>query len=362
MKILNIKKYNNNYFKRILKIIIFFVFIFFNLYSHYNHKKKIGVIGLAHSNNIGNNLLKYAIFIKLSQLGFDPYIIGMKFKGNDISLLKQYTKVKIINNNFTEIKENEYDILLVNSDQTWRKWNNYFYDIAFLKFSQNWNIPKIVYGASLGVDNWRFTKEDENIAKFLLKNFTGISVREIGSIKFIKQHLGINTIFVLDPTFLIDKKYYLNLIKDFKNDVIIDKTIIFVYSVTNSNILKNYLKTIGKKNKIYFINTKVKNQIKKFIYGIYNCKAVITDSFHGTVFSIIFNKPFISFVYKTRGNERFNTLIELFNINNRIFAYNSIPNLELLETPLNISKNHLKKLKKNSINFLKRNLYKYKYY
>ena len=126
---------------------------------------------------------------------------------------------------------------MVNSDQTWRK-SNFFYDIAFLNFSKNWNKPKFVYAASLGLNTWQLTKEDENIAKNLLKNFTGISVREKGSIKLIESHLGIKPIFVLDPTLLIDKKYYLKLIKNYKNDIPIDNSFIFVYTVTESKIFK----------------------------------------------------------------------------------------------------------------------------
>ncbi len=110
--------------------------------------------------------------------------------------------------------------------------------------------------------------------------------------------------------------------------------------------------------KIYKINSKIENQIRKFIYGIYYCKAVITDSFHGTVFSLIFNKPFISFIFDYNGRERFNTLKEIFKIHNRIFDSNSQPNITLLDTPLKINKTLLKILKNQSINFLKKNLNK----
>ena len=101
---------------------------------------------------------------------------------------------------------------MVNSDQTWRKFSNYyFYDIAFLHFAKNWKKKKIIYGASLGFENWNFSKNDEKIAKECLKNFNGISVREKGDIIKIKKYLGFNPILVLDPTFLIEKKYYLKL-------------------------------------------------------------------------------------------------------------------------------------------------------
>ena len=80
--------------------------------------------------------------------------------------------------NFSEIKEKDYTILIVNSDQTWRKWNTDFYDIAFLRFAKDWNVPKFIYATSIGFNKWSFNKTDENLAKILLKNFTGISVRE----------------------------------------------------------------------------------------------------------------------------------------------------------------------------------------
>ena len=161
IKIYGYKK--NRYKKIFLLNIIFALFMLIFIINHLD-LKKIGVIGLDHSQNIGNNLVKYAISIKLRQLGFDPYIIGRQTPNNDISFLQNYTKLKVINN-FQEIKETDYDILIVNSDQTWRKWDQYFYDIAFLKFAKNWNKPKFIYAASLGLNTWTFTKEDELIAK-----------------------------------------------------------------------------------------------------------------------------------------------------------------------------------------------------
>ena len=249
---------------------------------------------------------------------------------------------------------------MVNSDQTWRRQKSkYFYDIAFLNFSKNWNITKFVYGASLVLDFWHYTKEEEEIAKSLLKNFKGISVREKGSIKLIQNHLGIKPTFVLDPTLLIDKKYYLKLIKNFKIQEDIGDNFIFIYKLINSRQLKVLIKNITEKYnyKIYLIDYNVVNHIQKFIYGVYNCKAVITDSFHGTIFSIIFNKPFISLVYKSKGKERFNTLKEIFNLHNRIINYDSYPDIKLLKRPLLINKNILNSLKKRSIRFLKDNLF-----
>lgn len=345
--------------KKQFKYIIILVYLIINIMIRKKFKK-IGIVGLQHSQNIGNNLLKYAIFIKISELGFDPIIIGEKFGNSNISFLLKNVKVRLINKDFNEINKNDYDILMVNSDQTWRNVRNrFFYDVAFLNFSRNWKIPKFVYGASIGLDYWQYTKKEDEIAKSLIKDFNGISVREKGSIKLIEEHLGFKPILVLDPTLLIEKKHYLNLIKNFKINNNLENNFIFIYSLTNSKQLKIFIKNITEKYnyKIFLININVIDQIEKFIYGIYKCKAVITDSFHGTIFSIIFNKPFISFVSNGRGRERFNTLKEIFNLHNRIFNFDSNPDINLLEKPLKINKNILNYLKKQSIRFLKSNLF-----
>ena len=321
-------------------------------------KKKVGVISIRHEVNIGNNLLKYAMYIKLSEMGFDAYIIGTHWMNSNISFIKQKTNLKIIKYNFKEIKKREFDILMVNSDQTWRNFDNYFYDYAFLKFAYKWKIKKFIYGASLGYDYWTLTKQDEKIAKILLKNFNGISVREKGSIKLIEQHLGIKPLLVLDPTLLIDKKYYLDLINNYKSNISVKNEYIFTYSFVYikkmSNFLEKARKALNFKVYDYYLNNQSK--IEDFIYGIMNCKAVVTSSYHGTIFAIIFNKPFISFLYKNSPKERILSLGKLLGFENRIFEYNQSPSIHFLTTPLKINYFLLNSLKNKSINFLKQNL------
>ena len=345
------------YFKIKIISFLFFFLIFLILKNNYR-KKKIGVIGLEHSLNIGNILLKYAMFTELSNLGYDPYIVGMKIT-HDISFIQNTTKLILINSSYSEIKQNDFDILMVNSDQTWRKWPlynyKYFYDIAFLKFAEKWDIPKFVYGASLGINNWeKFNEDDQKIAKILLKNFSGISVREKGSINLIENYLGIRPNFVLDPTLLIDKKYYLCLIKNYNGNISSNNDYIFFYTITKVYNLTKLINKITEQKKYKIFSTKY--DIKDFIYGIYYSKGVITDSFHGTVFSIIFQKPFITLVNEKSGEERFNSLKDIFKIGNRLFDINSEPDISLLEKPLNLKMNLFNKLKKQSIQFINKNL------
>lgn len=349
------------------KFKIFIIFMILSIKSFQNKlkytKKRVGVIGLAHSQNVGNNLLKYAIFIKLSELGFCPFIVGKIFKKHNISFISNHVNIRLIRK-FSDINENEFDILMVNSDQTWTKYNFDFYDVAFLRFAENWKKKKFTYGVSLGSEKWVYSKKDERIAKHLLNKFTGLSVREKSSIALIEIHLGFKPQLVLDPTFLINKKYYISLIKNFKSELInpLDKdNFIFSYILTKSRNIEEYLLHV-KKNlniKICELNIFNKNQVEEFLNGIYHCKAIITDSYHGTVFSIIFKKPFITFMNINSvfsDPNRFKSLGEIINIKNRIFDLNSFPPISLLKLPLVINDKKLITLKKESINYLKKNL------
>ena len=207
--------------KNIFILILLFIYILIqkdiiiNILLNKN-KKRVCVINLMNSQNVGNILVKFSLFKKLKELGFNTTIVtSMGYPNVNISFLNRTTNFLLIKNVFSELNENDYDYIVVNSDQTWRNYDKkYFYDIAFLYFARNWKIPKFIYGTSIGSDYWAFKKEDDEIAKKLLKNFKGISFREKGLISLAEKHLKIKGEFVLDPTLLIDKKYYLNEIQN----------------------------------------------------------------------------------------------------------------------------------------------------
>ena len=175
----------------------------------------------------------------------------------------------------------------------------------------------------------------------------------------VKNHLGIEPIFVLDPTLLIDKKHYLNIIKDYRqNNLIKGKKYIFTYIFRKEKNTKQFIKDASERlgYKVYAVRLGDRNSIKKFIYGIVNCNAVITNSFHGTIFSIIFRKPFVTFLFKGSPRERLLSLKNSLQIKGRIFEYNQLPDIKLLTTPLEVNNNLLHILRNKSLNFLKKNL------
>ena len=210
----------------------------------------------------------------------------------------------------------------------------------------------------MGFNYWTFSKKDEKIAKECLDNFTGISVREKSSIKLIRKHLGIKASFVLDPTLLINKKYYLKIINNYKIQNNFKDNCILTYIFLNERNTKNFIKNASHQlgYTIFRVKKGDENSVQKFIYGMFKCKAVITNSFHGTIFSIIFNKPFVTFIFKDSPKERLISLKNVFKIKNRIFEYNKTPNINLLTTPLKINRNLINSLKIQSINFIKKNL------
>ena len=323
-------------------------------------KKRVGIVSVENDQNPGNNLIKYAMSTKLKEYGFDPIIIARLKRNSRIDFLSKTVKLKIIKNNFNELKKEDYDILMINSDLCWTFSNRaHFYDNAFLKFAYNWETPKFIYAASMGTMNWFYRKKDDEMAKIFLKDFKGISFREMGTAKMAKEHLGINYTFVLDPTFLIDKSYYLDLIKDYKKDLDFDKKYIMIYQLDKNPKIKEFIHETEKKLNftLYEVSKDDDFYVKNFLFAMNNSQAVITDSYHGTVFSIIFNKPFLSFINYGRGGIRFVSLKETFNLNNRIInSSNSRANLSLLLEPLNINETRLNELKNISINFLKKNL------
>ena len=320
--------------------------------------KKIGVISADHNQNIGNNLLKYTMFIKLKEFGFEPEIIGYLRPRNNISFLNKTINIRCIKKSFREIKRDDYDILMVNSDQVWRKTNLNYLDVGFLRFASNWNIRKFIYGASFGVDNWIYYRYEETIIKRLLRNFTGISVREEGLKEMVEDYLNISPTLVVDPTILIDKKYYLDLIKNYKNEYTSRDNYIFVYSIDKIPLMESFIKKSVKALKCIVYNCTMNDNdyVQRFIYGIYNSKAVITNSFHGVIFSIIFKKPFVAFNPKEKGNERFNTLKYVYGLKKRIVSENNPPKISLLTGPFNVDMKIFDDLRSKSIDYLKKNL------
>lgn len=238
-----------------------------------------------------------------------------------------------------------YDLVVVGSDQVWRPRyvsgiENYFLD------GVHENVRKISYAASFGVSEWEFDEIQTSKCAKLLENFDIVSVREATGIKQAKDKLHYaKTVYLdLDPTMLASKAIYSKFIHTIQDG----KKYIFSYILNKDsnkfNVGNELKRELGMP--LMEFNTNAENghvplkqriapSIDDWISGIANSEFVFTDSFHGMVFSIIFNKPFIVYINKARGAERFISLVNILGLENRIISCQSEFNHQIVKTQIN---------------------------
>ncbi|QQX75955.1 MULTISPECIES: polysaccharide pyruvyl transferase family protein [Aequorivita] len=265
-----------------------------------------------------------------------------------------------------------FNTYVVGSDQCWRpnyspKITNFFLD--FVRDKQN--LTRISYAASFGTSEWEFNDEQTKICKDLIQKFEGVSVRESSGVQLCKNHLNSDAIHVLDPTMLLDIEEYKKLtesenvsksmgnLKVYVLDKSVEKTKLIEY-VTEKLNLKSFEVMPDKRMR----NARVtSNNVNEFIYpsplvwlkGFQDAEFVITDSFHGTVFSILHNLPFIAIGNERRGLSRFESLLQMFGLEDRLLIEYNIENAnEILKRKIKWSEvnNKLEKERKKAKNFL----------
>lgn len=303
--------------------------------------KKIGIVTLNHGYNYGNKLQNYAMVEVYKKSGFLAETISFEpirqenslklklknikdslFNKNKLSRIERFkefnrnylnmTSRVYNNNNYMDIDELEYTLFSVGSDQVW---NSYFWDFStfyLLDFVKDDN-KKFAYAASFGVEdiNEKYKLEfAENLNKF-----KRITVREQSAIKIVKDIINKDAKLVLDPTMLLEKKEWLQFIESGKYKE--NKEYVFIYFLGKKD--ENAISMIEKLSKQYNIidlndihNKYYRANPNEFLYLLNNSKIVLTDSFHASVFSIIFEKPFVVFDRNSvskKMNSRIETLL-----------------------------------------------------
>lgn len=231
------------------------------------------------------------------------------------------------------IRKYGFDALIVGSDQVWRPMYNCYIEDCFLSFVSQMNLKRVAYAASFGTDKWEFTQQQTEQCAVLAKKFDGISVREKSGITLCNQYLGVNAIQVLDPTLLMKFQDYIKLCSHISKR----EPFVFAYILDeNEEKLKSIADFAERRGLPYFIkgagNTVSDNDtIELWLSCFRDAAFVVTDSFHGTAFSIIFNKDFYVFGNEKRGNSRFDSLLETFNLKDRM-VNNALPkNIESVD-------------------------------
>ena len=249
----------------------------------------------------------------------------------------EYINYRVVNH-LSEISVNDYDAIIVGSDQVWRP----AYSLkpitnAFLSFTKEWkDIRRIAYAASFGTDEWEYTHTQTKSCTSLLQLFHGVSVREVNAIKLCKQFLHHDAIHVLDPTMLLSKEDYIQLFQGrilnlmprgqlltYILDETDEKTQI-VKKASNYYDFEVYRANSRYENCLAPLNERIQPSIEQWLKDFYDAKFVITDSFHATVFSILFGKPFIVLGNNQRGLSRIYSLLQTFGLENHIVSSSNV--------------------------------------
>lgn len=236
------------------------------------------------------------------------------------------------------VSKQKFDAYIVGSDQVWRPCYSPNLMTYFLDFArENDNVKKIAYAASFGVDNWELSTKETKEAAQLAPLFDLITVRESSGVKLVKEYFHCEATQVLDPTMLFDKKDYINLVENSTCQLHNSDGELFCYILDTNNALDDALENCSSALgvKPYFCNYKIPLRrieegqkfedcivppVEQWLKSFNDAKMVVTDSFHGCVFSIIFNKPFWVVTNVGRGSARFSSLLKQFNLEDRIVS------------------------------------------
>ncbi len=311
---------------------------------------KIGLITIWHERNYGAEMQAYATIRALQELGHHVEMIDLRLssinmiklslKGHIASLLsnispaernfqkfwekyipctRQYQSLEDLQNDPPKV-----DCYIVGSDQVWNP------DIVksllkayLLDFGLN-DIKRISYASSIGKNEWDFSEDLTEYVKKQLHSFTAISCREQTGCDILTNTFGVNSTNVVDPTLLHDD--YCELIGDTSER----RTLAF-YPLYFDLELENYSQKLAKFLNLKWVNANDKkhilrgkllwqrNSIEKWIESIATSQLVITRSFHGLAFSLIYHRQFI-IINNSNRSSRLKDLLEQLGLRHRLFT------------------------------------------
>jgi exopolysaccharide biosynthesis predicted pyruvyltransferase EpsI len=324
---------------------------------------KIGIITFHWATNYGAILQAYALQTYLKKSGHDVFIINYRPKQHKKTLIKcfltphlylyfprlkefikeqklekfrkKYLRETILYESLDELKTNspELDIYICGSDQIW---NPYFTTMGegnststyFLDFGSN-EVIRIAYAVSFGCED--YPEKAETIAKKYIHNFNAISVRENSGIQIVTKLGFTNAIKLPDPTLLLSCDDYnfeiQNLLPNEK------RAVVYILRKETENI-KSVVSHLQNDFRIDTIDESLNpDSVESWINKIRNSSLVITNSFHGMVFSLIFHVPFIIILsngVSSGMNDRFYSLLSILNLEHRISITYDIERLNVL--------------------------------
>lgn len=356
---------------------------------------KIGVLTLPLHTNFGGNLQAYALVSALKEMGHDAWLIKWEKDRTPLwkspltiakRLVQKYALGKkgivigsgifdrrkrdalevhakyFINRRITpqtsgfrstralarRIGDYRFDAIVVGSDQVWRPAPNVEdYFLGFLNESAG-TTRRVAYAASFGTDQWTFSTGQHQACKRHIAKFDAISVREDSGVTMCRDYFDTHAEHVIDPTMLLPRSHYVDLAR---TEDSMERTCkgkgLFVY-VLDANVdkavaadhiaeclgLSQFSVTVPSKDSSASLGLVAVPPVEDWLRSFEKADFVFTDSFHGCVFSIIFNKPFIAYGNKNRGLCRFESLLRMFHLEDRLVDSAAVVSSDIIFRPI----------------------------
>ena len=300
--------------------------------------------------NYGNALTNYALYTFLKMQGKNTVVLDNYCILEPVNQFKVFAeKHYILSSEYFSSRDYETlneccDTFVVGSDQTW---NQAFAD--YYKYGQYFLLDfvaddkkKVSYAASFGVASAALACER---GTKLYRRFQAISVREEFGVDVCHKLYGVDSEMVLDPVFLLDHNDYDVLLRDTPKAE--PEPYIAVYFLNPTEEKRAFCLRIQKmlggmkiinmmdanlREMDYYFrileydNLRTELTVEEWLSYIRNAEFIITDSYHGMCFSLIFEKNFVA--VRNRQSERFNTFIQYPEIRNRIIGEETTDNVE----------------------------------
>lgn len=330
---------------------------------------KIGILTFTDGTNYGQRLQNYALQELLASYGNDVYTIKqehhysikhrVKVAINSVAHIKQAVKenkrknaFERFNNRYIKfynhlLPENgsgnlaeEFDLFIAGSDQIWNPNSPFVNSNMFMQFAPKQK--RATYAASFSVDEIPNSKREE--FSQWISEIDYVSVRELQAVKLVEKLTGKKPVLSLDPTLLLDNQKWENIVEKAESTIELPDS--YIISLFLGNDYFNEEKEIAKQTGLSLMQFKDFETAApdEFLKIIKNASLILTDSYHVTIFSMLFRKPFIIFQRKSKGvsmNSRFETLDYYFHLENRFYEnvkkhknYLETQNKELFEDSL----------------------------
>ena len=283
---------------------------------------------------------------KVFRLMADKYALRQSIKRNQDKIAEKHKLFTSFFNDFTRHSDRHYslsdvytvdmpyDIYIAGSDQIWNYMQTDYLDVYFLMFANRFQARKVSYAASFSVP--AIPEDLKGKYKKLIENLDLISVRELDGQKIVEECSGRKAEVVLDPTLLLDKKEWMENVG--VDGAYADKRYVLLYTLSGSryiyqlaklvasrlgveviNIKSNFCRTKGDEGITHLYHIGPREFISLFGHAVY----VITDSFHGTAFSINFNIPFTTLLNPSSNmNSRALSILKITGLESRLIYDN----------------------------------------